>query len=139
MLRAVLKGLARGLVVLVVVGVGWFLYRAGKVGPGGDVAGEVVVVSAEQLAGDYEADAARADALYKGRRLTIAATIKAIEVGPAIKLAGHTAYSTIWAQLKSSQSDALGRLGKGARIELACVGGGVTARTPELHDCVILP
>ncbi len=139
MLRALLKGLTRGLVLLAVIGAGWFLYRKLNPTSGSAAPGDAVSVAAEKLASDYQADAVQADTLYKGRRLTVAGTIRAVEIGPALKLAGDTPFSTVWARLQPSQSDAVTRLGKDARVELACVGGGVAQRMPLLHDCVVLP
>lgn len=139
MLQALLKGLFRGLLLLGVVGLGWWLYGKATGASGRSASDETVVVSAEQLSSAYEANAAQADTLYKGRRLDVVGTVRAIEIGPAIKLAGDTPFATVWARLPSAQSDAVARLGKDARVKLACRGGGVTQRMPLLYDCVILP
>ena len=139
MLRALLQGLLRGLVLLAVIGAVWFLYRSSTGSSSNEAAGERVVVSAEQLASAYATDTTRADAQYKGHPLRVSGTIRSVEIGPALKLAGDTDFSTVWARMQSSQADAVARLGKDARVELACSGGGVSQRMPLLYDCVIVP
>lgn len=138
MLRALLQGLVRGLVLLAVIGAVWFLYRSSTGSSGSEAKGESVVVSAEQLASAYEANATRADAQYKGRRLSVSGTIRNVEIGPALKLAGDTAFTTVWARLQSSQADTVAQLDKDARVELTCSGGGVAQRMPLLYDCVVV-
>lgn len=140
MLRALLQGSFRGLILLAVLGAGWFLYRSisGK-SASSAAKGDAVSVSAEQLATAYEANVAQADAQYRGRPLSVAGTIRAVEIGPALKLAGDTPYSTVWARLQSSQAEAVARLAKDARVNLGCVGGGMAQRMPLLYDCVLLP
>lgn len=139
MLRALLQGLLRGLVLLAVIGGVWFLYRSSTGSPDSEAAGESVGVSAEQLASAYEASAVQGDAQYKGRRLSVAGTIRSVEIGPALKLAGDTAFSSVWARLQSSQADTVARLGQGTRVNLTCLGGGVSQRMPLLYDCVVVP
>jgi hypothetical protein len=138
MFRALLRGLTRGLILLVVIGAVWWLYRSTNP-QAGDATGEVVVVSAEKLAEDYAASASQADTLYKGRRLRVSGTVRSVEIGPALKLAGETPFATVWARLPPAQSEALARLGKDARVDLSCVGGGVSQRMPLLYECVLVP
>lgn len=137
MLRALLQGLARGLVLLVVIGVVWWLYRSTNP-QAGESAGEAVVVGAEQLAADYQANATEADTQYKARRLRVSGTVRAVEIGPALELAGDTEFSTVWARLQPEQGEAATRLGAGARVELSCVGGGIAQRMPLLYDCALI-
>jgi hypothetical protein len=125
--------------LLALMGIAWFGYRKLNPSPAAEVAGESVVVGAEQLTRDYEANATRADEAYKGRRLTVTGTIRAVEIGPALKLAGHTPFATVWARMHSSQAAAVARLAPGASVTVVCVGGGVTARMPELQDCALTP
>jgi hypothetical protein len=147
MLNAIARGLVKGLAVLLALGLCWLAYRASTgaadSAPGAEDAREAavaagVIVPAEELAREYEAGAAHADTLYKGKRLAVVGTLKSIEIGPALNLAGNTASSTVWAQLQSSESDAVTRLAKDQSIRVVCVGGGVSQRKPLLYDCLIV-
>lgn len=137
MLRALTKGVFRGLFLLALIGLGWLVYRAVRPSPPDEAAlAEALPVTAEQLVSDYTADTVAADKRYQGRRLTVEGTVQALESGPALRLGGAPT-ATIWAQLESSERERAERLERGEAVVVHCVGAGVAHRTPQLHDCVI--
>lgn len=106
-------------------------------------AGPDLVVDAEQLWADYDANEVAADNTYKGKLLQVTGTIASIDkdfMGDMIvNLKSRNQFSHTMATLQSSEASKAASLAKGARITVLCKGRGRTIDSPSLAHCVIAP
>ena len=134
--------LALGSMALLVVGLAlWSLWGTvrGGVPAATTRTAPQIAVSAEQLSADYRADAAAADARYKGRPLKVSGIVDGIDKNivnntyltlrtPSMPMAVH-------AQLESSQAPRGAALARGDRVSLVCTGRGMTDGAPLVDEC----
>jgi hypothetical protein len=98
-------------------------------------------VTAEQLRKDYEANEVSADDRYRGKPLLVTGTLHAIKKdlfdAPYIELETSNQFEGVWAHFAKSDAGSLGKLSRGYRVTVRCIGHNVVMGSPQLEDCVL--
>lgn len=130
---------------VIVVGIFGALILLGVIGgmgkKGGATAGATgkasVVVTAEKLYADYQANEVAADGQYKGATVEVTGTIKSIEKDAfgsiVISISTGAAYMSVDARTTDAAGAA--KLAKGQRATMRCTGAGMVLQSPQLRDC----
>jgi hypothetical protein len=100
-----------------------------------------ITVDAQQLWRDYDANEVAADAVYKGKWLSVTGVVASIDkdfMGHIIlDLQSPNDFMPTSAKLESSDADKAAALSKGTQVSLVCKGEGRLIGSPNLEDCNI--
>lgn len=100
-----------------------------------------ISVSAEQLHKDYAANEVSADDRYRGQVLVVSGVVSAIRKNifddPYIELATNHMFESVSAHFEESSAGALGKLSRGDRVTVRCIGNGAVIGRPQLKNCTL--
>ena len=95
-----------------------------------------VTVTAKEIQSEYKANAARADAKYKGKVIQISGRIVSIDTDlmddPVVRLASG---ELLGVSLHDLPNDVALNLNTGKSVTFVCVGDGEIMGSPRLEDC----
>lgn len=100
-----------------------------------------IEATAKQLYADYEANEVSADDKYKGKPLSITGVIKKISKNAfdatyiALAAGDQFGLDDVWAFC--DDKSALGKLKRGEKVVMTCLGNGLIVNTPVLKNCAI--
>lgn len=105
---------------------------------------DVLTTTIEDMASDYDANTVAADAKYKGRRVSLTATVGDISTDVAnnafLMLRGQSPGSpTVRAVLHDSQRQTAANLSRGQTVKVDCTGDGDILKRPQLKGCILSP
>lgn len=109
---------------------------------GNSAASDVLPTTIEDMAADYDANTVAADAKYKGRRVTLTATVGDISTDVAnnafLMLRGQSPGSpSVRAVLQDSQRPSAATLARGQTVRVDCTGDGDVLKRPQLKSCTV--
>lgn len=109
---------------------------------GNSASSDVLTATIEDMAADYDANTIAADAKYKGRRVTLTATVGDISTDVAnnafLMLRGQSPGSpSVRAVLQDSQRPAAATLARGQTVRVDCTGDGDVLKRPQLKSCTV--
>jgi hypothetical protein len=100
-----------------------------------------IEVKASALFEEYQSNEARADAIYKGKKLHVIAKLNSIDKdfmdNIVLSLATSNEFMPVRATLDDSQKQQAINLNKGTKITLLCTGNGMIVGSPVLDECLI--
>lgn len=112
--------------------------HAGPAAPAADLE-PPIGVSAEQLRKDYKANEVSADERYRGHALLVTGAVRAVKKDilddPYVELSTSNDFESVPAHF--AETGALGKLSRGDRITVRCIGNNVVIGSPQLKDCVL--
>lgn len=102
-------------------------------------AAPAIAVTARALFDQYQANEVSADQQFKGKRLKVTGTVDSINKDFTndiyVMLATPNPFMGIHASLDEKHQNLAASLGKGQRITLTCIGGGMVIGSPMLRKC----
>ena len=100
-----------------------------------------IVVEAEQLYRDYDANEVAADNVYRGRLLAVSGVVSSIDKGlfdePVLRISAGDHWDHVNAYMQKSEADKVATVQKGLRLTVVCKGDGLTIGSPILKDCIL--
>ena len=102
----------------------------------------VVEVSAQKMAKDYDQNEARADSIYKGKLIKITGVISSISKdlydNTVVSLKGVNMFADVHAEINKNEESKAINLLKGSKIVMQCRSKGEVVKSPMLGECVIM-
>ncbi|MCX9004317.1 OB-fold putative lipoprotein [Citrobacter portucalensis] len=99
-----------------------------------------LIVSAEKIAADYDANEARGDRDYKGKPIVISGTVEKIRstMGdvPAVELKTNVGVHGVSLYFTKENENLAIDLNKGDKVSYACIGDGSVLGDPVLRGCM---
>lgn len=103
---------------------------------------EIVEVKGSEIAAHYDQNEARADAIFKGRKIKITGLVTAIDKDFAdnivVMLKGLNEFQSVHAEVMPSEAQKAFNLQKGKIVVMQCIGKGEVVGSPMLDECIIL-
>ncbi|ADG61221.1 hypothetical protein D6D94_01120 [Moraxella catarrhalis] len=98
-----------------------------------------MMVSATEIASDYDDNEVAADQKYKGKMLEVSGNVARIDSGVGdkaiVQLVGKNEFQTVSAQGNNDFTQYATTLKKGQDIVLVCKGDGEVIGSPQLKNC----